>query len=517
MTAPHQFQVEPYSKLNQIICNSAPISSIKLNQKYLVASYFPEYFKHLEAKTIVVEHDYVDRDFLEDYAGFYVRCFDPPHRKCVRLHFFSVEFSDDDFKELLSAGRKADLYGSLKDTKNYIGFVVLKYLSETIIGRTCLRTYDDDPHRRFLATRDYEANLFGIPLKVHTLAFQEQDSVVSACATSALWSMFNGTGMLFHHQILSPIEITKIATRNMPITERMIPNEGLTLDHMANAIQQVGLEPLVFNLAKNNGRDCENSLKRAVRAYVDYGIPPLLLLSIGIDNAAELHAVAVTGYRMAERSDGKFQAERIDELYVHDDQVGPFARMTFNGTRVMRGEDETPNCVPSFRTSWNEIKKNNIDVAALYLIVPVYHKIRITHGLITALVSDFNAILVVREKVEWVWDVCLVAMNSLKKDVMGNSGLDGDYRREILITKMPRFLWKATAFNIDGDKLLDLLFDATGIEQNQFFLRAIGYDQNALQICHSVSKWYSSNYGDKADPVKDIIDWFVAPSSLTEN
>ncbi|MEA2061896.1 MAG: hypothetical protein U9P10_15645 [Thermodesulfobacteriota bacterium] len=51
-------------------------------------SYFEEYFNELDAQTIVVERNYIERDYLEDYSGYYVRCFKKHRRRCVRLHFF---------------------------------------------------------------------------------------------------------------------------------------------------------------------------------------------------------------------------------------------------------------------------------------------------------------------------------------------------------------------------------------------------------------------------------------------
>ena len=55
--------------------------------------YFDEYFDKCGAQTVVVEPAYVDRDYLEDFAGYYVRCFSPYERFATRLHFFSKAFS----------------------------------------------------------------------------------------------------------------------------------------------------------------------------------------------------------------------------------------------------------------------------------------------------------------------------------------------------------------------------------------------------------------------------------------
>ena len=162
-----------------------------------------------------------------------------------------------------------------------MGFVVVKPLPETIIGRTCLVTYGSDKNRRhFEAVRDYEANLFGITLKIKSLAYQEQDTVVAACATSALWSVFNSTGRLFQHQIMSPVEISEVACANLPFESRFFPNPGLSPAQMAQAIRSIGLEPYLIT-AQNQA-----VLKSAVYAYLKCKIP--MLLGVQIIDVSEL-------------------------------------------------------------------------------------------------------------------------------------------------------------------------------------------------------------------------------------
>ena len=99
---------DPYSvveyrieNLRRILGDSPDIDASALEDK-LHLVYFEEYFAALKAKTIVVETEYVDRDFLEDYAGYYVRCFTKYRRKCRRLHFFNLAFSGKDFEAVLS-------------------------------------------------------------------------------------------------------------------------------------------------------------------------------------------------------------------------------------------------------------------------------------------------------------------------------------------------------------------------------------------------------------------------------
>jgi len=171
--------------------------------------YFDEYFSTIGAKTIIVENDYIDRDYLDDFAGYYVRCFHEYEHRCTRLHFFSCSFDEHAFATLL-AGEAVSLSPDQLQ-QAYLGFIVVKPLPRTFIGRTCLLTYPEEGRRHFPITRTYEANLFGLRLSVESLAFQEQDNVAAACAPCALWSAFYGTGKQFQHPIPSPVAITRAA------------------------------------------------------------------------------------------------------------------------------------------------------------------------------------------------------------------------------------------------------------------------------------------------------------------
>ena len=474
-------------------------------------AYFKEYFEHLGARTIVVENDYVDRDWLEDFTSYYVRCFLPYERNCTRLHFFTHDFTHADFQALLSGAdapiTTADLRGG------YLGFIVVKPLPESMIGRTCLQTYaDDNGRRQYPITRKYKANLFGIDLKVETLAFQEQDAVAAACATSALWSAFHGTGLVFQHSIPSPVEITKAATRHSPPITRVIPNQdGLTLFQMAAAIRSVGLEPLVI------GAGDDFTLKASVYAYLRAQIPLLLTAtlfdpSLRPDRTERgLHGLTVTGFSLGSTDpvphpDGlQLRAYRIDKLYAHDDQIGPFTRMPFLGQQGLG-------------TSWlaNDGVRFMHGVPGL-LIVPLYHKIRIRlqaildtlipfdHGLETLRGAGQMAI---GQRIEW--DVYLTTVNALKSELLAAHNLDEAYRLEVLRQRMPRFLWRATA-RTDDTMVLDLLFDATGIERGPFFVRALEYNAVFAAVLRAVAQAMAGIAGSHSRPDWPIWHWFTTP------
>ncbi|MEA1950119.1 MAG: hypothetical protein U9N87_01955 [Planctomycetota bacterium] len=459
--------------------------------------YFRSYFAELNSRTIIVENDYIDRDFLEDYAAYYVRCFHGYERKCTRLHFFNFDFSGPDFERLLAFGSGSDFHQKLQD--GYLGFVVIKPLPETFVGRTCLRTYDENGSRSCPIARQYHANLFGINLTIEkTLAFQEQDTVAAACATSALWSAFHGTGTLFHHAIPSPVEITKTAGPLLS-GERSLPNHGLTTEQMANAIRAVGLEPFPIRAQD------EFIFKTTVYAYVRGRIPVLMLVHLydisNPQNAEFLggHAVTVTGFGCGDREAGvaEFQSKacEINRIYAHDDGIGPFARMVLDGKKVGLGPPSDIELM-SLSTSWKDAHDSlgNVRAVPVNILVPLYHKIRIPFALIQNAVMHFDqAIDLVanqggNEPYERLyWDVFLSPVSDFKESIFKSKAVDDSMRESVLSEQLPRFLWRATASS-GARKVLDLLFDATDIEQGKLLVLAVEYHNGFGTFLRSIAR-----------------------------
>lgn len=100
------YEVHPYSidRLKNIIKEKSGKTSPFIIDMNFHAVYFEEYFgaEGVNAKTIVVEQEYVDRDFLEDYSSYYVRCFADYRRICSRLHFFDFAFTQRQFTNAVS-------------------------------------------------------------------------------------------------------------------------------------------------------------------------------------------------------------------------------------------------------------------------------------------------------------------------------------------------------------------------------------------------------------------------------
>ncbi len=526
---PDSFEVYDYSieKLQELLAGKDSLSSIHIIKSKLHCHYFKGYFSFIKAKTILVELRYVDHDYLEDFAGYYVKCFKKIPRKCNRLHFFQESFTEEQFTELLS-GNGAELIKE-KIQDSYLGFIVVKPLPETVVGRACLRTYplETDFHtRHYPITRSYPVNLFGIELTVNTLAFQEQDKVTSACATSALWSIFQGTGKLFQHAIPSPVEITKAATTNVPIDSRVIPSKGLNAHQMAQAIRNLNLEPLSINVNQIS------TLKATIYAYLIGKIPLLLTFELfdtttSPHKSIGHHAVAVAGCGVrksfSEQLDGSgfvLKAMAVDRLYAHDDQIGPFAKMEVDGGKVTTEQNGNTYVFDSLSTSW----RGNNGAGAIgtaravpdFILIPLQNKIRIPFWTILSAVYNFDNFLFTLSKNIGLpalagrleWEIYLTTVNDFKSDfIESDSVKNSSDRFKILTKRMPRFLWVAKSSLACGTQFLDLVFDATGIEQGNLFVRAIEHDGKFSKEMRTITSSGIPIINERLE-VCDIIRWF---------
>lgn len=443
------------------------------------AIYLSNYLSALEAKSIVVENRYIDGDYLEDFSSYYVRCFQDYNRRCKRLHFFYIDFDEKKLRKYIIEGTVEELK-ALND--HYLGFVVVRPLPDAIIGRTILKTYPSDSDRRnYTVTKSYSANLFGISLTVISLAFQEQDTVLAACATVALWSAFQMTSHLFGGLAPRPAEITRIAN-GVVAQARPIPSHGLEIRQVIHAIRSLGLEPEIIRASP------DVPLISIAYSYLKMKLPVLLVISI--EGKADWHAITIAGYSI--RKERKNQQEvasgeksipmvglRIDEFYAHDDQVGPFSRL-----KVKPGNASAPVL---FEGSWKDSQTQKIlTLTPEFIIIPVYNKIRVSSIHVSKWLERFSQLLsfLLTDANELEWDLYLVEINKLKATIKKDSIPLDDLER-FLISQQPRFIWRAIC-RFKSNPLVEFFADATDMERSFPIYEQVWHDSGFRNIVKEV-------------------------------
>jgi hypothetical protein len=436
---------------NKFVFPFSPIDN-KLGQSS-ICTYLYEYLEKIGAKTCLHEPDYIDKDYLIDYSKFYSRSFEKIEKTTDRYHFFSSPFGQIKFKRALENGDE-DFFKTLQ--KSYLGFIVLKPIKDIhghrLIGKTVLSTYPEkigEEYRCFL-TNEHKVSLYGIPLKVKTLPFQQKDNAVGVCATVTCWSAQFPLMHLFGTPALSPVEVTERAVACPTIDARNFPSDdGLTLSQLKYYFNSLNLETEFINpksVAGSPQKARDDIIADAIRAYIELGLP--IVATLYLKGTTEYHAVLITGYR---HLNGK-----LKEIYVHDDNIGPYHHIK-------------PNNKGKF-TSWKESGLNGTEkeYELQRLLIPVYSKIRLSFGKI------YRAFLRFKRGTE-----TFVESGTYPPGTQTELFLTDIHRyRQFLLTKKfddkkdiirepgARFLWVIRIHN-RGEPVRDYVLDGTAIYPNR--------------------------------------------------
>lgn len=432
----------------------------------------------------VYENEYIDKHYIEDYTTYYARCFKEYRKSTSRVHFFKIKKTIE-YKKLLRntlEGNETDL-----NNENYLGFVVIRPIPKTFLAKVCLKPYYDNVCSRltkYYITTKYDVSLFGISLNIKTIAFQEQDKVLSACATTALWTFFHAHGNLSQLSLPSSSSITKNAYPDQNGHSREFPNVGLSTEMICRGLRSCNLVPEYFEFSKTESPRI-NLLKELIFAYCSSGFP--LILGIEVcdikGKSKGLHAVTILGYSVGENIEGsELYSHEIDKLYIHDDRYGPFLMIEFkdNAFSVRLNKNLQVTTEQSFD---EEIYRPDT------LIMGLYHKIRIPYMSIrsTCILLNKNIIAMLDnikdttflEEIKMLksikWDISIIENSDLKNKIINNPTI---LEKEYTLTQpWPKYIWNAKIM-IENNCEFELLFDATDIEQSNVFLGCIVYDSD---------------------------------------
>ncbi|MEM7487305.1 MAG: hypothetical protein AAF348_19020 [Bacteroidota bacterium] len=455
------YQIFDYSDKNLKIAldnNQIPINLLEERNHF---KYFQSYLgtTGIGAKTILVEEPYVSKAYLIDYSHYYSICFKDYDRHCKRVHFFKANFEKVKFEKELYNSKSSYL------NDNYLGYIVVKPLPDSIIGPTLLKTYairEDGIKRYYPSCRQYKVNLFGRVLELESLVYQEQDTVVAACASVAIWSAFHKTSKLFDTDLPSPSEITKRGGNLFLNYGRTFPNPGLDITQICKAIESTGL--VSEYIISTRFESSVQLAKRLIYAYNKAGLPILLFLKF--DDGVG-HLITINGYSDFSTEKEKSQeisltADNIEKFYTHDDQIGPFAKMSFPGNE-------------NIQTAWSDSNGDSITAKIHSVIIPMYRKIRIKFQDVFDKISLVDQIFFETNlfQLEIEWDIFLIESNEYKQQV-SKSDYEVIIKKSVGLKNYPKFIWIGRAI-IGENILFDFVYDSTDIASGFFCIDFILY------------------------------------------
>jgi hypothetical protein len=317
-----------------------PLVAIERDVESRQAKYLRCYLHDLGARSVVIEPNYFDRDYLSEFEAFYATSSAGYPNICKRAHYFGARVTRATFAK--AVGGDATARTLVEDS--YLGHVIVRPIPGAPIGRTVLKVYPDavglaeGTPRIMQPAREYEAHVAGLTLTVSGLAWQQQDSAVGSCATIALWSMLHSSAFDDHHAIPTTATITSMAHWSAPTGNRIFPDSGLHLAQILEVIKGHGLAPVMIAGEEEEDEFSRQRFCTLIASFVRSGYPVLVNGWLEEEeNKREAHTVCIVGFRSSKvpavkAGEYALADENIDFAYVHDDNLGPNTRFRIKVT-----------------------------------------------------------------------------------------------------------------------------------------------------------------------------------------
>jgi len=262
-------------------------------------------------KAVLVERNYIDKDFRSTYYNFYAKKGASYRPDCVRLHFFdgAVQFDAAALKLTCADNRLDD---------HYFGYMVLRPTGIATIGRSVVSPDVRSGASGHVITANHKVHLLGYKLNVEGFLSMDQHIDISVCAHAACWSILRHYSECYsiYREFLTH-DITLMAQQFNP--GGLVPSKGLEVSHAERVFQEAGTFPV--HVARSGEKDI--SFYRQLHAYVESGFP---LFAAMHDHR---HAIAVVGHEWKTPS-GKSYAglqyawDEVRSVIVVDDNHLPY-------------------------------------------------------------------------------------------------------------------------------------------------------------------------------------------------
>lgn len=252
------------------------------------------------AVSVLVEHQYVCRDYRSEYIGFYGSTFRRVSSRSTRLHFFDQEVT----------GTEVEL-GTLPQLA-YLGYSVIRPLTWAPVGRTVIRPPRVTSGRMCVISDPVD--VFGTPLIASGVPFMSQDGSYLRCAHAAQWMV------LYHAFRRGVVErptpsLVQQAGMGGEVVGRQVPSSGLSPAQLLHSLHELGLSPgrePLPGTQDESQRSSRSSLPAVLCRYVNSQMPPIVM--------SRSHVWVVVGYTV-DRENWKHDAIRF---FRHDDELGPY-------------------------------------------------------------------------------------------------------------------------------------------------------------------------------------------------
>lgn len=216
-----------------------------------------QHVNDLRVTDVLLEHEYLDRDYRDEYRAFYAQTYRWVPDRCERLHFWSHDM--------------------------YVGYCSIRPIKGRPVCRTMLDPGEEYEHELACVVRA-SASPYGRQFHVPAFPFISQDRQYGRCAQAVIWMIAH-----YHHLRHGAAErfmsdIVRAASETE--SERILPSKGLTDEQVGGTFRRLDLGALRYDVAELN----RDELEDIVRRYLNSGMP------LAVGTPGHLTAVIGAGY-----------------------------------------------------------------------------------------------------------------------------------------------------------------------------------------------------------------------------
>ncbi len=278
-----------------------------------------------DAKRVLIEHGYVDKDYRSTFYNFYAKMGRPYRPDCVRLHFFDGTVWYDDARTDVACS-------DLRPQDHYFGYIVLRPTIVATLGRSLL-----SPDVRLGAQGRaiqsiHQVNLLGRRLPIWGFPSMAQHRDIAVCSHVCCWAILRYYSETFppHREYLLH-DITKLAAPSDP--GGIVPSLGFNVLEAERVFQAAGCFPLLVGKRNSSSEDAFFS---QLLAYLESGFP--LFVAIPSD----VHAVVIVGYNWKQsaaspQASSSHVWSQVETLLTVDDNLLPYATVPLHSPLTQPG------------------------------------------------------------------------------------------------------------------------------------------------------------------------------------
>jgi len=417
----------------------------------------------------VIEYPYVDKVYRDSYYHYYSSKHFTYQRDCIRVSLFDKKIS---YKDFLDKENHQEL------NESFLGYFVLRPTINALFGRSLINPMAFEKNKLKIISCKANCLVYGVKLEVTGFPHSSQDGETIKCAETTIWALMEYFGTKYpEYKPALPAKINQALKRFS--YQRQLPSNGLTMDQISFALKEFGFGTRIY-AAYAYGE----TLHEIIDYYVESGIPVI----VGLQSGNIGHVIIAIGKKYVEKIDweeikenqidkngsdlGRLETTSISSSYVvQDDNLIPYRSIDLNNPGEYYDDEDCSNY--------------KIDS----IVVPLYPKIYLE-----AVVAKELAIQILRDRnvgynfgSDYVFRFYLTSSRSFKNHVTSMPNMKNALKNNILLTKMPKFIWCAEIYTKAGFIELDkkaigiVVLDAT--EANQESIDALifaGYPDKCI-------------------------------------